>query len=182
MSFIDSELGDTARANPDFERAIAILTEVLAKNPRDTDALLSRGRAYRASGDLKRGIADYDAGTRIDPLNVDFYNSRCWARAIAGVDLDVARKDCDEALRLWPGAPDLHNTRALVALKQHDFVLAWVDYDTALRAYPAPNHLYGRGIASLRMGDKAKGEADIEEALRQDPKVADMFKVLGIAP
>jgi tetratricopeptide (TPR) repeat protein len=176
-----SEQGRQARAKVDFDRAIEILDAELRSNPEDIMILLNRGRAYRASGDLARGMADYDEAIRIDPLNADVYNSRCWARALDNIELDLARRDCDEALRLMGPDAAILDSRGLVSLKQRRFADAFADFDMAVRLQPGiGRYRYGRGVALLRLGERAKGEADIAEAIRREPDVVHIYEVFGV--
>jgi len=176
-----SEQGRQARAKVDFDRAIAILDAELRRNPGDIEILLSRGRAYRASGDLTRGMADYDEAIRIDPLNSYVYNSRCWARALENIELELARRDCDEALRISGPDAAILDSRGLVSLKQGRFADAFADYDMSVQLGAANGrYRYGRGIALLRLGEKVKGETDIAEAIRIEPDVVRIFEVFGV--
>jgi tetratricopeptide (TPR) repeat protein len=51
------------------------------------------------------------------PKSADAYNGRCWARALAGRDLDQALADCDGSLRLSPDDANGLNSRGLVQRK-----------------------------------------------------------------
>jgi len=178
-----SEKGDMARAKADFAMAIEGFDEILKSDPANITALMNRGRAHRAGGDLARGIADYDEVIRLEPENADAYNSRCWARVINGVELELARHDCDEAVRLSNRDPNSLDSRAMVSLKLGKFAEARSFYDEALQAWPrTPRFLYGRGVAFLRMGDEAKGRADIDEALKLDPEVGETYRQFDVVP
>jgi len=178
-----SEKGDMMRAKSDLAEAIKEFDAILRQDPENVDALLNRGVAYRASGDLARGLANYDEAIRLDPLNASAYNTRCWARALSGVELELARRDCDEAIRLSNRDHNSLDSRGLVSLKLGDFAGAWALYDEAARARPGTaRFLYGRGLAAMLMGDTLKGNADIDEALRLDPDVGEMYERYAIAP
>ena len=61
--------------------------------------------------------------------------------------------------------------------------LAVADYDTVLSLHPeAAPSLYGRGVARLRQGAKARGEADLAAAAKLDPTVAREFAGYGVKP
>ena len=56
------------------------------------------------------------------------------------------------------------------------------DYDAALRTAPRMTAaLYGRGIARLRSGDM-EGNADIVEAVKIEPAIADRMARIGVTP
>jgi tetratricopeptide (TPR) repeat protein len=121
-------------------------------------------------------VASADAGQviRLAPANAAAWSGRCWSRAIVG-QLDQALSDCNEALRLEPSANTLER-RALVYLKSGQFGKAIADYDCALKTNPKrAGLLYGRGMAKLRGGDAAGGNADMAAAKEIDPRVADAF-------
>jgi tetratricopeptide (TPR) repeat protein len=78
--------------------------------------------------------------------------------------LPAALADCNESLRLHPGEANIFNTRGLVQLKLGAFDRAIADYGTVIeKRQKDANSLYGRGLAKLKAGDKAGGEADIAQ-------------------
>jgi tetratricopeptide (TPR) repeat protein len=108
---------------------------------------------------------------------------RCVARAANGAN--GALQDCNEALALRPNHPHLLDSRAFAYLKQSKFVEASADYTAALnRKMPSvtASAYFGSGIAKLRLGDKAGGDADIAKAKQLEPKIADQYKLLGVTP
>jgi hypothetical protein len=42
--------------------------------------------------------------------------------------------------------------------------------------------LFGRGVAAIRKGDRAGGQADIAAAMAIDPGIADLFALYGVRP
>ena len=72
-------------------------------------------------------------------------------------------------------------TRAYVRLRLGDYDKSIGDYDAALKINPQmPTALYGRGVAKIRKKQIAEGEADIANAEKSAPKVAQQFEALGI--
>jgi tetratricopeptide (TPR) repeat protein/predicted aspartyl protease len=110
------------------------------------------------------------------------YNSLCWARAVSGKDLPAALKECDAALDGRPGEAAFFDSRALVYLRLGEVSKAIADYDAALAKKKFPDSYYGRGLAHLRQGQKAEGEADLAQARKIDPGVAERFKQMGLTP
>jgi tetratricopeptide (TPR) repeat protein/predicted aspartyl protease len=112
-------------------------------------------------------------------------NGRCRARAVLGQDLALALKDCNVAVsRSAKGSnAGILDTRGFVRLRLGDNDKAIDDYDAALKLNPQlAGALYGRGIAKIRKKKIAEGEADITNAEKIAPKIAEQFKALGIAP
>lgn len=73
--------------------------------------------------------------------------------------------------------------RALVYLRLGRFKDAIRDYDAALDRNPViATSLYGRGLAKLRLGEQAQGEADLAAAQKLDSGIARLFAGVGLAP
>ncbi len=108
---------------------------------------------------------------------------RCWARAVAGVELDKARIACDQALWSNPNNPAVLDSRALVFLKQKKFDLALADFDAILKGAPRNfRALYGRGVAIAGLGRQEEGGADITRAIAGNRDIAAIYAAQGIAP
>ena len=195
QAFLDRHPGspqaDRARAEIDrFERAaerrrdeerqrLASLDQRIASNPRDEAAYYERGQFHAQRGDAAAAIRDFDQTIRLRP-SPEAFNNRCWMRAMAN-ELPRALADCNEALKLRPGFPDALDSRGLVHLKSGAFRAALADYDALLRT--DGQHvagLYGRGIARLRLGERAQGERDVAEALALNPQIDKEFAGYGI--
>jgi tetratricopeptide (TPR) repeat protein len=73
--------------------------------------------------------------------------------------------------------------RALTLLRLGRLDEAISQYGAALKAEPrlAPA-LYGRGLAELKKGDKAAGDADIAAAAAIAPGLAQQYRRFGLAP
>ena len=143
-------------------------------------------RAYEDVGLMKPAIASYDQWILANPKDERLgfaLNGRCWARAIANQELEIALADCDRALKLRPGTAEILDSRGLVHLRLGQYDQAIEDYDAALGIQPkiAWAH-YGRGVAELKTGKTAEGEADIKAAGEISPVVAMRGKRLGIGP
>ena len=102
-----------------------------------------------------------------------------------GQDLALALKDCNGAVsRSAKGSnAGILDTRGFVRLRLGDNDKAIDDYDAALKLNPqSAGALYGRGIAKIRKKKNAEGEADITNAEKIAPKIAEQFKALGMTP
>lgn len=153
-------------------------------------AHLARATAYRKKSDAVNASADFTEAIRLDgvPLNSGakeplLLNDRCWARAIAMIELDAALADCNEAMRLRPGFVAALDSRAFLRLKQGQFRDALTDYDSVLMESPMdPYSLYGRGVTKLRLGDAAGGNADIAAALPLQTGLREEMAAYGVTP
>ncbi len=179
----------TAEANPPTkgtvlaladDPTIKSLTERLADNPDDGNALYRRGQVYASKGAFPLAIKDFNETIRLNPRDVEAFNNRCWARTVVG-DLQAALKDCNEALRLRPNFVDALDSRGLVNLKSGQTKNAIADFDAALKINPKlTSSLYGRGLAKQRHGAVSESEADISSAKAMDPNIAKEFEGYGI--
>jgi tetratricopeptide (TPR) repeat protein/predicted aspartyl protease len=142
--------------------------------------------AYERLNLLPAAIAQFDLwipSRDEDARLATALGGRCRARAILGRDLDMALKDCNGAVsRSVKGsnAPSLA-TRAFVRLRLGDYDKSIGDYDAALKINPQmPAALYGRGLAKIKRNKITEGEADIANARKIAPKIAEQFEALGI--
>ena len=83
------------------DEAITACSRLLALNPKDAVAYITRGIAYNAKGDLDHAIADYNKAIQLDPKDADTYNNRGEAYE-AKNDPPHALADFDQALKLDP--------------------------------------------------------------------------------
>jgi tetratricopeptide (TPR) repeat protein len=150
------------------------------------DVRLELGHLYGALGDYPTAIDQINQWLNYHSLPNDRLaglNARCWWRAAGNRDLHEALKDCNHALDLAFDDPDIRDSRGLVYLRLGNLDDAIQDYDTALRANPqAASSLYGRGIAEMREGATAQGQADLAAATKLDSGIAKQFSDMGLTP
>ena len=144
-------------------------------------AFYNRGYAHFARKEYDKAIADYSSAIALNPQLGLAYNNRGLTRAIAGQDLVQALADCDTALKLMPINLDVRDTRGFIYLKLGDPALALKEYNAALDIDPnRALSLYGRGLARIKSGDQAGGEADQRAAETINPEVAQQFSMYGL--
>jgi tetratricopeptide (TPR) repeat protein len=180
-----AELRARAR-NSDGARAdLDAVDKIAAKQ---SDVRYQLGVAYERLNFLPAAIAQFDLWipTRDeDPRLALALNGRCRARAMLGQDLGAALKDCNGAVSRSPKGSNavILATRAFVRLRLGDYDKSVGDYDAALKINPQmPMALYGRGVAKIRKKQITEGEADIVNAEKIAPKIAEQFKTIGITP
>lgn len=162
------------------------LDAAAAAAPKPSDRRIDLAQLYEGVEDYPQAIAQYDLWITAHPddnRRSMALNGRCWARALANMDLARALKDCNSALSAAPHTPAYLDSRGLVRLRMGDYAHAIADYDEALAANgKIAWSLYGRGIARLRLGQKDAGEADIAKAKEVQPDLPEEAKRRGIAP
>ena len=152
-------------------------------------AYLSRGTAHKRAGDDARAEPDYREAIRLHTIPIDAgerevinFNDRCWARAVANIEVDAALADCNEALRLMPDFVPALDSRAFLHLRGGRFSEAIADYDAAIMGSPQDSwSLYGRAIAKMRIGDTQGAQADIEASKAVQDVTAE-FAAYGLMP
>jgi predicted aspartyl protease/tetratricopeptide (TPR) repeat protein len=107
-------------------------------------------------------------------------NARCWNRGLANVEINLAMKDCETAIRRDGALTRYVDSRALIRLRQKDYKGAIADYDTVLAAGSSASASYLRGVAKLAMGQKDAGNADIAVARLADAKTVDRLVAYGL--
>jgi tetratricopeptide (TPR) repeat protein/predicted aspartyl protease len=185
----------TARAelrlsSKDMAGAVADLEAADRSSPKEADIRLFLAHAFGTADMLPASIAQYDlwiSAHRADSRMSEALNGRCWVRALQGQDLSKALSDCNAALRLSaktsPASAHILDSRGLVRLRLGDYQKSIADYDASLQIVPKDAwSLYGRGIDKLREKKTLEGEADLAEAVKLWPKIAEEFTRRGIAP
>jgi tetratricopeptide (TPR) repeat protein len=173
-------------ARKDFSGALLAANQALAESPNDLVALAARGEAYSGLGDFPRAMADHDAVLKTVPNDVGALINACWVRALANVELDRALTYCDAATKdaaAFRRAGAAYDTRGFLHYRRGEFTLAVADYDAALKEIPRyAGSRYGRGLAKLRLGKTAEGQADLAAALKLDAGIAETFAKRGVVP
>jgi tetratricopeptide (TPR) repeat protein len=175
---------DRARAYFDlkmYASAIDDLNEELKRKPNDVEALENRGLAFIQLSDLKRAIDDFSEIIDLQPASANALRERCWARAAAGRDLNDALEDCNKALKL--GDMAALDARCFLGYRMGQYAAAIADCTAALARNPKlASSLYLRGLAKMKSGDAAGGQADVTAASALDASVADTFANYGVRP
>ena len=155
-----------------------------AAAPKPSDRRLTLAEFYEQMEDYPKAIAQYDlwiAAHPDDNRRSIALNGRCWARALGNIELDRALKDCNGALSGMPHNASFLDSRGLVRVRMGDYARAVVDYDESVKGGSnSAWTYYGRGIAKLRLGRKADGEADIAKAKSLDADISDEAKKRGL--
>jgi tetratricopeptide (TPR) repeat protein/transglutaminase-like putative cysteine protease len=163
------------------EAALREADETLRIDPFDTDALTWRAELLQRQKRFDLALADAETIVTLRPDIAASWNSRCWARAVAGVDLDKALADCNASLKLRPRSASILDSRALTQLRRGELKAALADYDAALAVEPKQAaSLYGRGLVKQKLGDKAGGQADLQAAVAVEPEIAERFEGYGL--
>jgi len=155
----------------------------IKSSPTDASGYIDRADAFATKGDFASALDDMDRAVALKPHDADTLNARCFVRARANKDLAAALDDCNEALKLTPRAPPTLDSRGFVYFRLGQYDRAVADYDAALAVDQtlAPS-FYVRGLAKRRQGDVKGGDADVAEAEKIYPTVAELYRRMGVTP
>ncbi|MEO9131400.1 MAG: aspartyl protease family protein [Sphingomonas sp.] len=149
-----------------------------------SDLRLAIGNFYEEMEDYGASITQYTRWITAHPDDRrmgNTLNSRCWARTLAGRELDKAIADCDRALKLQPHTAAYLDSRGLARLRNGDVDKAQADYNAALELEPKQAwSLYGRGLIERRKGMAAQGTADTAAAIALEKSLPDRMQKLGL--
>jgi tetratricopeptide (TPR) repeat protein len=147
---------------------------------------LELAHLYGVAGDYQAAIHQIDQWLSHHSLpddRVEGLKMRCWWQAAGNRDLREALEDCNHALDLDFDGAGIRDSRGLVYLRLKRWDDAMQDYDSALHTDPRmATSQYGRGIAELRLGEDAQGQADLAAAEKADKGVAKEFADMGLPP
>lgn len=168
--------------------AIADIDAASHATPKEDGRRLEMGELYQGIGLFGPAIEQYDqwlAAHDEDGRRATGLLMRCRARALEGQELDKALSDCNATVRQLPGtaAARALETRGLVRLRRGELDKSIEDYSAALKLAPKDVWaLYGRGVARLRKGATADGQADLATARAQQPRIGEEFVKMGLTP
>ncbi len=176
-----AQLRLTGRDNAGVMADLAAADTVMGK---ESDLHFGMAVMYEQLKALPESIAQMDLWIKAHPddhKRGSALNSRCWARALLGKQLDLALADCNTALRETSKSAAVLDSRGLVYLRQGNFDKAIDDYNAALAQHPKLAwSLYGRGLAKLHKGLVAEANADIAAATGLNDKLPAEAKSYGI--
>lgn len=169
---------DRAGALADVDAAAATIPATSLDRVRAAQLMTELGEGARAVTMLDPIIAAHPTDARLGSL----LNARCWARALAGKDLDAAAADCSAAIRRDGQKAAYLDSRGTVWFRKGDMAKALADFDAALKVEPRqPHSLYMRSLVHARQGDAAAAKADRDAAIAIRPAIAERIEAQGLA-
>ena len=161
-----------------YEDEIALWNDVVAMNIsalQAAPAVMNRGSAYSASGDLDRALRDYNEAIRLDPRNAGAYVNRALALARKG-SVEAAMVDYAKAIALNPRQWQAYFNRAAEFKDRGQLREAVDDLNKVMELNPEFTGAYmNRADIYVRQRDFDKAVADYNIALLRDPKLADVY-------
>ncbi|HUW54784.1 MAG TPA: aspartyl protease family protein [Rhodanobacter sp.] len=109
---------------------------------------------------------------RDDALLGTALNERCWARSLSNQMLDDALNDCRKAIRRDGKKPLYLDSLGMVQLRLGHYPESIKAYEQAVAQKPRVAwSRYGLGLAKIRNGQTAAGNADLVAARALDPEI-----------
>jgi tetratricopeptide (TPR) repeat protein len=155
--------------------ALKDFNEAIRLDPKVPVYFVDRSNIYSATHDYDLAIRDLEEALRLDPKDeIQAIVNRCNVLTFKG-DFDAALVDCRKGVEQNPDDYYAPSRLAFLYFKMnklddsiaaYDKALAFPDVDPYGKAYI----LYGRGLAKLKKGDQAGGDADMTagKALAKD--------------
>jgi tetratricopeptide (TPR) repeat protein len=176
--------GDIYKNLHQNELALQDFNEAIRLDPKVPVYFVDRSNSYVNLKQFDLAIRDLDEALRLDPKDdINAISNRCNVFTLKG-EFDAALSDCQKGMQMHPGeAYPLSQLGFLYykwgklddSIASYDAALAAPDlasYDPYDRAYP----LYGRGLARVKKGDKAGGDADMATAVAIAKDIAFEFE------
>lgn len=173
--------GDRFRGLRDWERALADYNQVIRMRGDHPGAYYRRAEVYLALRQYDLAMADAERVIAIVPDTPGGYRVRCEIRLAQNIELDLARRDCNQALEINSIDTAALSARGVLNLRAGANQEAWTDFDAAIfNGRSDAQTLYGRGIAGLRLGRTREARADMAAAERLQPEITATFANLGL--
>jgi tetratricopeptide (TPR) repeat protein len=169
-------LGQTKLALKDMDRATQLWPEL-------GGPYLDRAMIRMCQGDSAAAIKEYDALLKLYPNEPSALSSRCWAKALAGTDLDQALADCNHLIRTAYAKATYYEDRAIIWFRRNDIGRAISDADYALSLEPGrARALYLRGLGWAALGQTDQSKADIAAAKTANEAAVAFLMRWGLHP
>jgi tetratricopeptide (TPR) repeat protein len=148
-------------AKGDISEAGKLLTEILKDNPRDSEALVTRGRMALQREEAQSAIADFRSVLRDQPDSIEYLSLLARAHMAAG-ERQLARESLGRAVELNPRNPQARLLWADFLALSNDFDSALKEVNEALKTAPLDPGLLQLKAAILSAKKDVKGA---EEAI-----------------
>lgn len=162
-----------------FEKAKAIIENLLEQNPEDVDLLYSLGGIYYEAQEYDKAVEVFEKILSIDPNNVDALNSLGYTLAIQGKDLDRAEHYIRKALNAKPYAGYIIDSLGWVYFQRGDYIKARELVERANRvSLEDAEILQHLGDIYMKLGDTQKAIKFWTRALEIKPNQKEIEKRL----
>jgi tetratricopeptide (TPR) repeat protein len=165
----DGQLGDAAQ----------ILSNLIARNPRNSLAFVLRGEANVLRHNNADAAADFSMAVELDPQNAERVSARGFFRLSSGNTVE-ALADFNLAIKLDPTNARARNNRGMALLASGEIKESIEDFKVCLNLDPNFLAAYvNRSFAYAKLDRRKEALADLNRALELDPKAAGVYDTRG---
>jgi tetratricopeptide (TPR) repeat protein len=162
---------------------VAICTRIMKSGkvkPGNQGALLAyRAAAYLALGETKLALADLDKAIASKDTP-EFRFQRALVNIARG-EAELALADLNTVTRSRSDFAPAYFMRGVIAFRKADYSAAETEFDGAVTRLPTYYQaIYARGVVRSKLGDTAKGEADVTAARGMSAHVEADLTRMGI--
>ena len=154
---------------------IESLTDVINRNPNDSEAYNTRGAAYARIGNFTDAIADFTKAVQLNSKNAAAFTNRALADRQTNHP-DLALADFNQALEANPNHVPAYIGRANLLRAQGNYAQAMADLDQAIKLNPegglGAQAFHARGLIHQRQGEHVLAVTDFDNAIDRDPFVS----------
>lgn len=160
----------------DYKGAEADCSLTIERNPFLVDAYEVRALSRLSTGDYAGAVADYDKGLKYLPENKFFLLNKAIAQQNLK-DYDNSKQTFDKLLSLFPKYDNAYLGRAQLNVMMKDTVAAYEDLNKciSLNENNVGAYLMRADIEMSKNKDYPKAIADMDRAIKLEPKKADLF-------
>ncbi len=156
-----------------WQQALRDSTEALRLSPHSALALTAQANALEGLNQVPEAIKALDEAIRNDPRCAKAYYERARIGYEHNLKGNKPLADVEKAIQLDPKLAAAYSLEAMIQyLENKDYAKSIQLCDKALKLdpYDAPAYLV-RGYALINQGENKKGTADVDYALRINPKL-----------
>ena len=172
------EEAKVAHDQGNYEDTIALYDDLLARSPSPilaASALMNRGNAYAAKGDLDKALQDCDEAIQLDPTNAGAYVDRALVLTKES-RREEAIADYNEAIRIKPQQWQAYFNRAADFRDEGELTKAIADLTEVTKLNPKFVGSYvNRGSIYVRQGKVDEAIDDYNAALQLDPNRPEVY-------
>ena len=166
----------TYERNKDWQDAITLWSDVIAKNPQAPRAHTNRGLRYLNLGKHQRALDDFNRALALESNSAQSYINRANANGQLG-KYARAIEDCARAIGLQPDLKGVHYNRGNYYKQVGNFQRALDDYSREIKVQPDFAAVYNnRGNTYQQLGNYQRALADFTRAIELKPDYARAYQ------
>ncbi len=156
----------------DYKQAVAVYNKTLQLNPNNKQLIYELGLLHYTLGNQKEAVKYFELAAE-KGFKTDLNYSENLGLALLSFDVERGVKVLNTVLENKPGNPEILFQVAQAYFKTEKFEAAANTYLKIFENDPSHTRaLFMTGVAYQKMGDKNKGVAYCEQAIRLDPTLA----------